>query len=385
MKKIILCLLILLVSGCSKNSDNTTTIKLTKTNIEYGEEIALNDFITIENGKITSKDDEINTEELGKQKIVINYLDSNNSTKTFTTNIVVVDTTAPVIFNSNTYYLEQGKDEDLISKIFCGDNYDRDLKCLLEGTYDINVLGEYNLSFTATDSSNNTTKKEFKLIVKEEITNEYDDSYYQISDLISNYKTKDTMIGIDVSTWQGDIDWQKVKKAGIEFAFIRIGYGYNDEGKNVLDNKFHNNLKNAKEAGILVGLYFYSYAKTEKEAIDQANWIIDTLNNEKLDLPIAFDWEDWSDFSNYKFNFLDLNKIAKAFLTTIENNNYQGMIYGSANYLNRVWNLPKYTTWLAHYTNKTDYEKDYYVWQLANNGQVSGIYAYVDLDILYIK
>ena len=384
MKKIILFLIIIfMVGGCGKN--NTTTIKINKLNIEYGEEITLKDLIAIKNGKITSTDKKINTEILGKQKITIYYLDNNNNKQSFMTSINIVDTTAPIIFNSDTYYLERGKDEDLVKKIFCGDNYDRGIKCFLEGSYDINKIGEYNLNFIATDSNNNTTKKEFKLIIKDDINDEYDNSYYLIEDLIKNYKTKDTVIGIDVSTWQGSIDWSSVKEAGVEFAFIRIGYGHDDENEIVLDNKFLNNLKEAKKAGVLVGIYFYSYAKTEKQAIEQANWIIDNLNKEKIDLPIAFDWEDWSEFSNYNFNFLDLNKIAKAFLVTIEKSNYQAMLYGSANYLNKVWNLPKYQTWLAHYTDKTDYKKNYYIWQLANNGKVSGINAYVDLDILYIN
>ena len=138
---------------------------------------------------------------------------------------------------------------------------------------------------------------------------------------------------------------------------IRIAYG--SRNKSTIDKKFKQNLKNAKQAGIKVGIYYYSYAKDTNEAINQAKWIINELNNEKLDLPIAFDWEDWSDFMSYKINFNDLNDIANAFMKEIEDNGYKAMNYGSATYHEKVWNTPNYPTWLAYYTNNNDFEEDY--------------------------
>ena len=86
---------------------------------------------------------------------------------------------------------------------------------------------------------------------------------------------------------------------------IRIGFGNDNKNNIIMDSKFQNNIKNAKEVGLKVGLYFYSYAKSEKEAINQAKWIIKELNGQSLDLPIAFDWESWTYFDDYQINFLE--------------------------------------------------------------------------------
>ena len=110
---------------------------------------------------------------------------------------------------------------------------------------------------------------------------------------------------------------------------------------------------------------------------------IDALNGEKLDLPIAFDWEIWSGFNNYKLNFNDLNEIAESFIKEINKYNYEGIIYGSAFYINRVWNQNS-RTWLAYYTSNNDFEKPYFMWQLSSQGKIDGINGYVDLNVIYL-
>ena len=164
---------------------------------------------------------------------------------------------------------------------------------------------------------------------------------------------------------------------------IRIGYGYNNENENVIDKRFYENFNKAKEANLKIGLYFYSYAKSEKEAIKQADWIIDKLNNQNIDLPIAFDFEDWQNFNSYNLSLTDLNNIAEAFMNRIENKGYKSMLYGSYYYLQNIWNVQNKKIWLAHYSNKTDYPNDYQIWQLSNIGKVSGINTDVDINILY--
>ena len=193
------------------------------------------------------------------------------------------------------------------------------------------------------------------------------------------------MVGIDVSVWQGDINFKKVKEAGAEFVMIRIGFGHDSKNNIVMDSKFKNNIKNAKEEGLLVGIYFYSYAKTIDEAKKQASWIIQELNGINLDLPITFDWESWTYFDDYQLNFLDINNIAKAFMDECIKAGYDSMLYSSLNYLNKVWNLKEYKTWLAHYTKKTTYENDYLIWQSSSTGSINGINGAVDLDVLYKK
>ena len=383
MKKIILILSILFLFGCSpKNKEVVliTNINVKKDTLEYYEKVNLYDLIEIENGTITDENYSINTKELGEKEIIINYKDSSNKNYTYNLKISIDDRTPPLIFASKKCSVEKNdKKFNLIDKVVCGDNYDREMKCEIEGNYNINKLGEYPVKIKTTDTHGNTTSKDTTVVVKEKIKNG-DPTYFYLKDFIEKYKTEDTTIGIDVSTWQGSINWNKVKSSGVDAAMIRIGYG--SRNKSTLDKRFKENIKNAKQAGIKVGIYYYSYANDVNEAINQAKWIINELNGEKIDLPIAFDWEDWSDFMSYKINFNDLNDIANAFMKEIENNGYKAINYGSATYHEKVWNTPNYPTWLAYYTDNNDFEEDYIMWQVASDGIVPGINGYVDLDII---
>ena len=141
--------------------------------------------------------------------------------------------------------------------------------------------------------------------------------------------------------------------------------------------------KKAKEASLDVGVYLYSMASNKKEASKQASWVIKTLNNEKLELPIVFDWENFSSFNSYNLNFNDINSIALSYLYTFKKNGTDGMLYSSKNYLENIWNIDNYSVWLAHYTNNTNYSGKYKVWQLTNNAKIDGIDNLVDVDILY--
>ena len=149
-----------------------------------------------------------------------------------------------------------------------------------------------------------------------------------------------------------------------------------------MDKQFQNNLKGAKEAKVPIGLYFYSYAKTKKDAEDQANWIVKQLNGQKLDLPIAFDWENWNSFNKYGVSFKTLSDIAQTFIDTVEKHGYKGMLYSSAYYLKNIWDDFD-NTWVAYYTSNNDFSKPYIMWQLSSSGQVDGISGSVDMDILY--
>ena len=383
MKKIFLIFSILFLFGCTPKTEEVvliTSINIKKDTLEYYERINLYDLINIENGTIIDENYSINTKELSEQEIKIKYKDSNGEISTYSLKISINDTTPPLIFASKKYSVEKGKKFDLIDSVVCGDNYDRGIKCEIEGSYDITKLGEYPVKIKSIDTHGNTSSKDSMVVVKDKINNNSNSEYFYLKDFIEKYKTKDTTIGIDVSTWQGSIDWNKVKSSGVDAAMIRIGYGSKD--KSTMDKRFKENLKNAKKAGIKVGIYYYSYANTIEESRNQAKWIINTLNNEKLDLPIAFDWEDWSDFMSYKINFNDLNDIANSFMEEIENNGYKAINYGSARYMEQVWDTPNYPTWLAYYTDNNDFEEDYMMWQVSSSGKVDGINGYVDLDII---
>ena len=376
--------------GCNKKekeitSSNEITAKDNLT-FEYAEKIKLYDLVNSDRG-ITDNNDYIDTYKLGNNEITINYTNSKNEEDKVKVTYNVVDSTKPIILLSSSITAYKGKDINLVNSGICADNYDKKPNCYVEGEYDINKVGKYDLKYVAVDSNNNKNEKKFTLNVKEKkktttSNNSHPKKKYLIEDLIKEHKNDNTMIGIDVSSWQSDIDFKKVKDSGVEFVIIRIGFGHK-KGEIIYDNRFSEYLKSAKENGLRVGLYFYSYAKNVKESSEQAKWIIEALNGESLDLPIAFDWEIFGGFNNYNLSLTDLNLIGEAFIKKINSAGYEGMLYSSKYYLENMWNLNEYKTWLAHYIDKTNYKGEYYIWQFSNTGKVNGIKGDVDLDILY--
>ena len=140
----------------------------------------------------------------------------------------------------------------------------------------------------------------------------------------------------------------------------------------------------ARHAGLKVGVYFYSYDSNENDVRASAAWIIKTLGEKPLDLPVAFDWEDFGVFQSYDMSFYGLNKLYDAFAGEITAAGYDCMLYGSKNYLEKIWTDTKERpVWLAHYTDKTDYGDPYMMWQASCTGRINGIKGDVDMDILY--
>ena len=151
----------------------------------------------------------------------------------------------------------------------------------------------------------------------------------------------------------------------------------------VLDKYFQANLEGAKNQGLKVGVYFYTYANTLEEIEEQAKFISDNLNGEELELGVTFDWENWNNFQDYQVSFYDLNNMYDNFSSILKNKGYDTMLYGSKFYLNNVWSTSNKKIWLAHYTSMTNYDKDFKLWQFSDNGLVDGINGFVDLDVLY--
>jgi lysozyme len=154
-------------------------------------------------------------------------------------------------------------------------------------------------------------------------------------------------------------------------------------GERVLDSKFKQNIKNANKNKIPVGVYYFSYASSKKEAIKDAKWVLKQIKKYDVTLPVAFDWEDFRDYNSYKLSFYNLTSMADGFIEEIEKNGYKGMLYGSKNYLEQIWLPNNHNVWLAHYTDKTSYEGNYKFWQLTEIGKVDGIDGTVDIDIQY--
>lgn len=392
MKKVFLLVLILILCGCVRNNtpvlkSNTIVILKGNSELNYREEKHLTDLIEIQDGELLTEDYLIDTSKLQTIPTKIKYKDDQEEIQTYEFDIKIIDKEEPLIFSSKKYYFEKNAKDNLKNKPLCGDNYTSNMECVIVGEYDLTKIGEYPIKITATDEAGNYTEKEATVIVQEKIKESSSSiTPYYLKDFIKDYKTDKTLIGIDVSVWQGNINWTKVKKAGISFAIIRIGYGHTSSGNLVLDSKFQKNLKEAQKAGIKVGVYFYSHAKNTKEAKEQAEWVIKQLNGAKLDLGVSFDWEIWSKFMSYKISFGDLNDIANAFMDTVSAHDYDAYNYGSLNYHKYVWNTPKYGIWLAWYTKNNNYhDKDYIMWQATSSGKVDGIKGRVDLNVLYLK
>lgn len=353
--------------------------------LEFNDKKKVSDFIISINGHIID-DYLIDSTVLGKKDIEFEFINNDNIKVKYKFKINVIDTTSPVVFLSNNYTIKQGDTTDLTERILCGDNYDSKPNCFIEGTYDINSIGSYPLTFNAIDSSGNKTTKDFTLNVIEPITNNSnnkEENYISFLDIKNKYKTENTSIGLDISSWQGDIDFQKIKDAGVEFVIIRVGGTKGTNKEYFLDSKFKRNIKEANKYNIPVGIYFYSYADSIEGAIKDAKWVINQIKDYKVELPIAFDWEEWAYFNSYNLSFFGLTSMANSFLDTISKAGYKGMLYSSKTYLENIWLDTKYDIWLAHYIEQTNYEEKYRFWQLCNNGKVDGINSPVDIDIMY--
>lgn len=354
--------------------------------VEVYEKVYLSDLIKSINGKIEN-DFLIDTTRTGKKDIEFSFINDDNIKVNYTFTVNIEDKTPPIIGVPSSYSVLKGYDGDLSKEFFCGDNYDSSPKCIIEGEYDINTPGTYKLTYKATDKDKNEISQKFILNVKEKkqqsTNNNSKVESVDFQDIKNKHKTRKTKIGIDVSKWQGDIDFAKVKEQGVEFAMIRVGS--EDANSNFfVDPKFEQNIKGFNEVGIPVGVYYYSYADSVKKARKEAKWVISQIRKYEIDLPVVFDWENWSNYQEYGLSFYGLTEVANEFLNTIKKAGYKGMLYSSKYYLENVWYKTNNKVWLAHYTKETDYQGNYYLWQLCSNGKVKGIDDnLVDINIMY--
>ena len=185
--------------------------------------------------------------------------------------------------------------------------------------------------------------------------------------------------GIDVSVWQGNIDFGKVKVSGINFVIIRAGYGNGNK-----DKWFDENYRKAKAAGLHIGAYWYSYATSADGAKQEAQSCSKVLSGKQLDYPVYFDIEEKSQLSRGK-DFC--SSLITAFCTELENHGYYAGFYTSLSSLNSVVSdavKKRFTVWVAQWSGKCSYSGAYGVWQYSSKGKVSGIGGNVDMDYSYI-
>lgn len=372
--------------------DNTGYTLIENLKVSVYSKVKVKDLIASIDGKVVTNKT-LNTEELGKQEVSFVYKNKNDKEKRGVFTIDVVDEEKPLVWLSGSYSARVGSNLNLEDEIFCADNYDSNPTCKIEGTYDLNTAGTYNLTYVATDSNKNEERINFTLNVYEPApatttqtpapAEEREEVVTAFNDVVATHKDENTEIGIDVSKWQGDIDFKKVKDAGATFVMIRVGSQQGVEGEYILDPYFKQNIENALANDLKVGVYFYSYANSKKEARKQADWVLDQIKDYELTLPIAFDWECYNSFNQMELSLFGLNEVAESFLEKVEDKGYDGMLYGSKNYLNSIWKYHDYDVWLAHYTDQTDYDSHYVMWQLCQDGRIDGINTAVDINVLY--
>lgn len=217
----------------------------------------------------------------------------------------------------------------------------------------------------------------------EHLTNDENGISYDGDD---NYRIRH---GIDVSKWQGNIDWNKVKAAGYDFAILRLGYrGYSEAGGMEMDAKFYQNIQGAQAAGLDVGVYFFSQAVNEKEALEEANFVLDALEGYTLQMPVVYDPELIRDMEARTDNVTgeQFTKNTIVFCEAMIEAGYKPMIYSNMfweAFLFDMEELQIYPFWYADYESIPQTPYHFEIWQYSETGKVDGISGNVDLNILF--
>ncbi|MBO4459295.1 MAG: hypothetical protein J5778_01410 [Clostridiales bacterium] len=306
-----------------------------------------------------------------------------------------LDAKAPYILDKKNLTLDIAKSEKMGLDALDGvlsyiDDYDSNPVVTYTGDVNDKAVGSYPITVKITDWAGNAVSLDLTVKVWDstgytppttESTKEVEPNYYHFDKFVSDYGPRGTMVGIDVSKWQGDIDFNKVKAAGCEFVIMRCGVYYEKEFK--LDPTFEKNYANAKAAGLKVGIYYASTDATPEEVKENANKLIDALNGDKLDFPLTFDWENFGHIQRYKMSLNELCNLYDVFEEACNERGYETMLYASKYYLTEIWKpADSVTVWLAQYSKKVTYTGSYYMWQVSDCGKIDGISGPVDMDIL---
>lgn len=199
--------------------------------------------------------------------------------------------------------------------------------------------------------------------------------------------THKSILGIDVSTHQKEIDWQQVKAAGVEFVMIRLGYRGSVEGLLFEDEWAQVNYRGAKEAGLKVGGYFFSQSISPDEAREEARFAMDIVKDWELDMPLVYDWEFIQE--GYRTDVVDarlLTDCTKAFCDTLRAEGYETMVYFNPDQSRKrmyLEELVDYGFWLSLYSDEMTYEYKIDMWQYTNTGSVPGINGNVDINLYF--
>lgn len=408
-KYIVVILTILLLTGCNSSSNNIIdkiTQKKVKESLPEGTYInVLNDvevfsdtnILDIVDTNIEIKDNiKLDTEKTGINSVAIEYT-YNGKKDNYLFKYNVADTVKPIYLSANqNVTLLVNDDTNPCDSINIADNYDRIPTCDIVGNYNMEVPGTYNVKYVIKDEAGNENEKDLtinyvkELPEKKKTPSTPSTSYVDFEWVKNKYKNDNTEVGLDISRWQGDLsveNFEQMKEAGASFIMMRIGVSNDIDEDLAMDSKYKNNIKNAKAAGLKVGVYLYTTAINDDMAKEAANFVINCLDGESLDFPVVFDWENWSKFRKYQISIHDLNNTFLTFDKELQKNNLSAMLYSSKYYLQIMWEdrlKDNYPVWLAHYNEHgTDYTGKYKMWQLCSDGRIAGINGNVDVNVLY--
>lgn len=227
--------------------------------------------------------------------------------------------------------------------------------------------------------------------------NAYADAKFTQQDGIKQYQDADAAAGVDVSSWQGEIDWDAVKKAGIQFAFVRVGFRGQTEGQIYLDQRFEANLKGALAAGLDAGVYFYSQAVSKEEAAQEADFVLQHIRGYNLRYPVVYDWEPADVLDGEAVSAplrtgsvtgADVTGFTKVFCEKVRGAGYQPCYYTNKSMGYGTFDLEAlagYPIWYAEYRDLPSFYYHFALWQYTNAGTVPGIPEPVDLNISFQK
>lgn len=196
-------------------------------------------------------------------------------------------------------------------------------------------------------------------------------------------------VGIDVSTYQGTIDWQAVKNAGVDYVIVRAAYRGYETGRIVPDDLFAQNIEGAAAAGLHVGVYLFSQALSEQEAVEEADYLLELIQGYPVDYPVVYDQEEYTADQARTDGLTgeQATKNALAFCERIYDAGYIPMIYTNNDWAQNMYDMEQldhYPIWYADYTSSPDLSGGFAMWQYTDEGQVSGVQGPVDLNLLFL-
>ncbi len=218
--------------------------------------------------------------------------------------------------------------------------------------------------------------------------NTYDKSAFFEENGLKNYRFKDgekALVGIDVSEHQEDIDWSALS-GKIDFAFIRVGYRGYEYGLLNPDDRLHDNISGALKAKIPVGVYFFSQAISEDEAVAEAKYVIDSIKDYNVTWPVVYDMERLENARAEALSAEERTRFAGVFCSEIKKAGYTPLIYGNVNWLLYEIDMPSlknYGFWLAEYDDLPEFPYNFDIWQYTDTGKIPGVEGKFDLNVSF--